>query len=120
MLGNWQRGDDKPGRTTFEQWSQDSETSYLGTSYTMAAGDTIWQEEMRLIADTSGWMLEVNGEGETIPFRLTTIGDKSFISENPEHDFPKVITYVLRGDSLAAAISGEGTEIPFTFGPVRN
>jgi hypothetical protein len=119
MIGNWQRGDDKPGRTTFEQWKQESETLYLGLSYTMVGGDTVWQEKMRLVATEPGWTLEVNGEGETIPFRLTSIEKGSFISENPAHDFPKMISYALRGDSLAAVISGEGTEVPFTFGPLE-
>jgi hypothetical protein len=119
MIGSWQRGDDKPGRTTFEQWSQASETLYLGLSYTMVGGDTVWQEEMRLVAVETGWTLEVNGEGETVPFRLTSIEQGSFISENPELDFTKMISYSLRGDSLAAVISGEGTEIPFTFGPMK-
>lgn len=116
MTGNWQRGDDKPGRTTFEQWEQASETLYLGLSYIMVGGDTVWQEKMRLVAAETVWTLEVNGEGETIPFRLTKIEQKSFISENPEHDFPKMITYTLRGDSLAAVISGEEVKVPFTFG----
>jgi hypothetical protein len=116
MVGSWQRGDDKPGRTTFEQWEQASETLYLGLSFTMVAGDTVWQEKMRLVAAETGWTLEVNGEGETIPFHLTSIEQGAFISENPEHDFPKMITYALRGDSLAAMVSGDGTEVPFTFG----
>ncbi|MFT5997750.1 MAG: hypothetical protein ACI81P_000195 [Neolewinella sp.] len=116
MIGRWQRGNDNPGRTTFEQWEQASETLYLGLSYTMVGTDTVWQEKMRLVATETGWTLEVNGEGETIPFPLTSIKQGSFTSENPEHDFPKMITYALRGDSLAAVISGEGTEVPFTFG----
>jgi hypothetical protein len=116
MIGNWERGDDKPGRTTFEQWEQASEILYLGLSYTMVDSDTVWQEKMQLVANEPGWILEVNGEGETIPFRLTSIKQDAFISENAEHDFPKMITYALRGDSLAAVISGGGTEVPFTFG----
>jgi hypothetical protein len=116
MIGHWQRGDDKPGRTTFEQWEQASASLYLGFGYTMVGADTVWQEKMRLVATKADWALEVNGEGETISFQLTSIKQGAFISENPEHDFPKMITYALRGDSLAAVISGEGTQIPFTFG----
>ena len=119
MIGTWQRGDDKPGRTTFEQWEQVSETLYQGLSCTMVGNDTVWQEKMQLVAKEHGWTLEVSGEGKTIPFRLTSIEQGSFISENPEHDFPKMISYTLRGDSLAAVISGEGTEVPFTFGPMK-
>lgn len=116
MIGHWQRGDDKPGRTTYEQWEQASASLYLGFGYAMVGADTVWQEKMRLVATETDWTLEVNGEGETIPFLLTSIKQGAFISENPEHDFPKVISYALRGDSLAAVISGEGTEVPFTFG----
>jgi len=32
-------------------------------------------------------------DGQTIPFTLTADIDRSFVFENPEHDFPKTIIY---------------------------
>lgn len=117
LLGNWQRSDDKPGRTTYEQWTKISATEYAGFSFRMEGQDTTWQEAMRLLAIGQEWVLEASGEGDVVPFTLTEITEKAFVSENPAHDFPQVITYTQRGDSLFAVISGEGVEVPFTFGP---
>jgi hypothetical protein len=48
-------------------------------------------------------------EGKQIQFSFTSITNGSFTAENPQHDFPKKITYMLRGsDSLHAHL--EGTE----------
>ena len=57
-----------------------------------------------------------NGRSPATDFTLTKIDATSAIFENPAHDFPKVIRYMLRPDgSLEAAISGAGGEKPQTF-----
>jgi len=94
LTGHWQRGDDKPGRTTFEYWEKTTPALYAGLAYRMVEGDTVWQEDMRLYQTGTSWTLEVSGEGDKILF----------------------ISYELRGDSLYAVISGDGKEVPFTFG----
>jgi len=68
LTGHWQRGDDKPGRTTFEYWEKTTPALYAGLAYTMAEGDTVWQEDMRLYQTGSSWTLEVSGEGDRVPF----------------------------------------------------
>jgi len=116
LLGHWQRSDDQPGFTTYEQWTKASDSLYLGFSFRMEGLDTVWQEEMRLLATGNDWVLEASGEGSVVPFTLTETSANAFTSENPAHDFPKMITYRQVGDSLYAVISGEGMEVPFTFG----
>jgi hypothetical protein len=38
------------------------------------------------------------------------------VFENPQHDFPKVITYRLEGDgTLVAVIEGDGKRVEFKF-----
>jgi len=116
LTGHWQRGDDKPGRTTFEYWEKTTPALYAGLAYRMVEGDTVWQEDMRLYQTGTSWTLEVSGEGDKILFKVKEIIPTGFESTNPKHDFPKVISYELRGDSLYAVISGDGKEVPFTFG----
>jgi hypothetical protein len=44
LLGDWQRMNDRPGRTTFEHWSRISPSEYQGLGYTLRNGDTIFKE----------------------------------------------------------------------------
>lgn len=41
--------------------------------------------------------------------------DDSFVCENPQHDFPKKITYKLTGNHIYTTISGNGKTIPYNF-----
>ena len=45
--------------------------------------------------------------------------ERSFVAENPEHDFPKLIRYKLLkkrdGEFLEAVIEGNGKVIPYRF-----
>lgn len=116
LIGHWQRSDDKPGRQTYERWKRTTNVLYSGFGYTVAEQDTVWQEDMRIYKREGVWTLEVSGEGEKVPFEIQEVSSTGFTSINPQHDFPQVISYELRGDSLYAVISGEGMEVPFTFG----
>ncbi len=51
----------------------------------------------------------VNGQngGEQVKFTITSYNEKSFVAENPQHDFPKRITYnLINNDSIHAFIDG--------------
>jgi hypothetical protein len=52
---------------------------------------------------------------EPVYFKLTTITDHSFTCENPQHDFPKTISYIKDGIKLKATISGNGKSIEYLF-----
>ncbi|TXF90610.1 hypothetical protein FUA23_05820 [Neolewinella aurantiaca] len=116
LIGHWKRSNDEPGRQTFERWKRSTNILYSGFAYTTEKQDTVWQESMRLYKRGSGWTLEVSGEGEKIPFKLDKVSDSGFTSLNPEHDFPKVISYDRRADSLYALVAADEMEILFTFG----
>jgi hypothetical protein len=51
------------------------------------------------------------GRGTT-DFQLTAIDEeaRSATFENPQHDFPKKITYVRSGDALKAIVAGDGDQ----------
>ncbi|MEZ4686070.1 MAG: DUF6265 family protein [Bacteroidia bacterium] len=116
LPGSWVRSNDPAGRQTFEHWEKESITSYRGHGYTLAGGDTVWQEQIWLHAEGGDWQFEVSGEDGSTRFAVSSIGKQDFICKNPAHDFPQKISYHLGGDSLKAVISGGGEQVVFMFG----
>ncbi len=117
LLGSWQRINEKEGRQTFEHWKKKSKEEFIGIGCTLKGGDTIWQEAMKLKKLGNKWSFEVLGKGETesTVFTLTEMSDESFTCENPENEFPKVISYAKTATGLKALISGGGPDIAFEF-----
>ena len=117
LLGNWERSNEQEGKKTFETWEKLSKSEYHGFGYTLENADTIWHENIKLINRENQWNFEVTGKDESLPtiFRITNIENESFISENQENEFPKLISYSRNGEYLNAVISGGKTEILFEF-----
>ncbi len=118
LIGNWERSNDEPGQTTYENWTKANESRYDGVGFTMQGSDTVWQENTKLMKKGTAWIFSATGKGESksTDFILTTMTDNSFVCENAANEFPKKIDYHLLGDSLRATISGGGPEIVFLFG----
>ncbi len=121
MLGSWQRSNDKVGQKTYESWSKLTDTLYLGLGYTLKEQDTIWREHVRFFKKDTSWYFSVKGKGDTLStdFMLSKITTQSFVCENPNNEFPKMISYNLKGDSLFAKITGGGPDVEFKFGKER-
>jgi len=117
LLGSWQRVNEKEGQQTYEHWEKASKALYLGIGCTIKEGDTIWKENLALRKAGKNWNFEVKGKGESRPtvFVLTKIEKESFVCENPENEFPKVISYQKSTTGLSAIISGGGDDIAFEF-----
>lgn len=117
LVGTWDRTNVGPGETAFEEWEHVSDSSYVGRGVTIASEDTVFVEELelRLTDDAIYYIAETPGNAEPVFFRLTTVTDTSFISENPEHDFPTRITYEWNNGYLQAVISGGDQSVEFAF-----
>lgn len=117
LFGSWIRINGQEGSSTFENWKKQNDTEYIGFGYTMQDKDTVWQEHIIFHKTDSIWSFNVTGiEGEeSTNFKLTEIGEKSFTCENPENEFPKVISYSKKGEQLVAKISGNDMEVDFVF-----
>lgn len=117
LLGNWKRNNEKENRETFEIWKKKNNSEYYGIGFTLQNNDTIKQEKIKLTKLNNNWILEVKvpEEIESITFNLTSIGNKEFICENKEIDFPKKIKYWKNGTKINALVSGDEMEIPFEF-----
>lgn len=108
MSGTW--GADKDGRWTEEHWTAPRGGLMLGVNRTGAGDAARGFEFLRIQAGSDGvlsyWAAPA-GQAP-VPFRLTASTADSVTFENPQHDFPTVITYRREGDRLQATISGPG------------
>jgi hypothetical protein len=117
LTGNWKRTDAGPGRNGTETWSVASATCFKGLGVTLKGKDTVSLEKLSLIIKGNDifYVADVTGNPKPVYFKMTSITGDSFVCENPEHDFPKKISYKLVGDKIEASISGNGKSIPYNF-----
>lgn len=109
LVGTWENETSR-GRI-FENWIRISESEFRGRSYMINENDTLVFENIQLTQDASGVYyiptVRDQNEGKPIRFTATSLTETQMIFENPEHDFPQMITYTKIGaDSLVAEISG--------------
>lgn len=116
LEGTWNRQNVKQGQTASESWKV-SGNELTGIGVTLKGVDTVFQEQLSIIKKGKELFYVANVSQNAAPtlFRITLVTKKGFVSENPEHDFPKKITYELNGEMLTATISGDGKTIPFVF-----
>lgn len=117
LLGNWIRVNEKDNKQTYEQWEKVSDTEYAGLGFTLKNKDTIWMEAVRLVDSAGQWSFDVTEKGGVTPtkFKLISIAQGKFVCENPANEFPKIIAYESKGDTLHAKINGDDMEIVFDF-----
>lgn len=110
VLGDWEM--QFPNSTFSEHWSVGSDSSYKGFAVLLdSMKDTSYYEELYIteLNDTLWYQPTVSNQNDQreISFRMTFIAKDSVVFENPQHDFPQVITYVKTSDSsIHAFVSG--------------
>lgn len=118
LNGAWnQTNIKKPGQALVEQWNKSGDYEMKGQSTTTQNGDTVYVERITLIIkdDAIYYVADVPQNKQPIYFKLTSIMANGFVCENPEHDFPKKITYQLTGSQLKATISGNGKSFDYLY-----
>lgn len=110
IVDNWISTDGD--KKSFEHWEKLSDDLYVGGSETVKNGDTIFAEKLRIERTGSviNYVADVKHNPEPVRFRLTEITDTSAVFENPEHDFPHKIIYLLEEGKLHASIEGPGRD----------
>lgn len=110
ILDTWERTNVRPGSTAFETWQKESGQVFTGMGVSMKGSDTTFVEKLRIEIkdDKIYYVADVKQNATPTYFLMTEITDHGFKSENPDHDFPKVISYELKGDNLTAIISDGG------------
>lgn len=120
LIGTWENQTQRG--TIYETWSKVSDLEFSGKSYALAENDTIVFETLQLIEKQDGVFyiptVKNQNDGQPVSFSLKKITETELFFENPEHDFPQVISYTrVLPDSLIAEISGMrgGQERKITF-----
>ena len=116
LEGTWQRQNVRPGTTAFEVWEQ-REDGYVGKGVSMKGNDTTFVELLSIVEKDAAfyYVANVSSNPEPTYFKITSVSNEGFVSENPAHDFPKKIQYTLEGDKLTAVISAGEKAMGFVF-----
>lgn len=118
LKGTWKLKD----KNVYEAWTIASDGKSLeGISYRVTKNDTVITEQIKLVYKDGSfhYVPDVAGDQPAIDFIITSHTSDSFVAENPEHDFPKLIRYkwtnINQRQLIEAAIEGNGKVIPYTF-----
>jgi len=114
LNGSWTMTE-KDGIVT-EQWKHVNDSLMEGNSDFVKGDSVIPFETIKIYKKDTSFYYEAKAAGQNnelpVGFRITTISDSAFAAENPEHDFPKRITYrLITKDSIHAFIDG-GLSMP--------
>ncbi|WP_228400833.1 DUF6265 family protein [Chryseobacterium taichungense] len=109
LIGTWENKTQKG--SIYETWTKTGNTEFSGKSYSVKDKDTIVFESVRLVKENKKlfYIPTVKNQNDGLPVRFAakTISENQLVFENPEHDFPQIITYTkITSDSLIAEISG--------------
>ncbi|MGE0589403.1 MAG: DUF6265 family protein [Cyclobacteriaceae bacterium] len=117
IQGTWNRTNVKPGKSAHERWKQMPDGTWQGWGVSFTGADTSFLEKIKIIEKDGKlyYVADVPENKEPVYFEFTTLTPSGFVCENPLHDFPKKIEYILNGSKLEAITSGDGKSIPFQF-----
>lgn len=117
LVGQWIRTNSKPGQSGYETWTKVSDHKLSGKGVTFKGNETAFVEnlELRIEKGHIFYVVSITGEEKPVYFKLTQLSDDGFICENPEHDFPKKISYHYDGKKISAVISGDGKSMDYDF-----
>lgn len=116
LEGTWDRQGMRGEEKGFEHWVMEA-GELRGQGVTMRGADTVFVEKLSVVMRDGAayYVAEVPQNPEPTYFKITEMTESGFVSENPDHDFPKKIAYMLEGNRLRAVISGDGKEMAFEF-----
>jgi Domain of unknown function (DUF6265) len=99
-----------------EEWKTNNDSLMVGKS-DLVKGDTVIPfETIRMFRRGIDFFYEAKAAGQNneqpVEFKLSFFSDSGFVAENPQHDFPKRITYkLINKDSIHAFVDG-GPQMP--------
>jgi len=109
LIGTWENKTQKG--SIYETWTKTGNNEFSGKSYSIKDKDTIVFENIRLVQENRKLFyiptVKNQNDGQPVRFAAKTISENQLVFENPQHDFPQIITYTkINSDSLIAEISG--------------
>jgi hypothetical protein len=97
LAGKWEDVDSE--NKFYEEWTVVGDSMLIGKGYVMVSADTVFIENLRILKEKEGTFYQVNlssnqsEKPEVVKFKMTSSGETDIVFENPQHDFPKKITY---------------------------
>jgi hypothetical protein len=109
LIGNWENR--TPKGTFYESWNKTNDNELSGKSYIIKENDTVVFETIQLLREQERLfyipIVSDQNNKQPIRFAATMISENRLVFENPQHDFPQIISYTkISADSLVAQISG--------------
>lgn len=118
LVGTWSGTNiSKPGISYYETWEKVAQYELRGKGVTLQGQDTIFLEKISILVkdNTIYYVADVPENKGLVYFMFTEITESGFVCENPQHDFPKKITYQVEGINLKAQVSGNGKSLNYAF-----
>jgi hypothetical protein len=114
LNGQWAMPE-KEGTIT-EEWKAVNDSLMEGKSDFVKGDSVIPFETIRIFRKDTVFYYEAKAAGQNnekpVAFKFTSFSDTGFVAENPQHDFPKRISYTLvNKDSIHAFVDG-GAAMP--------
>lgn len=113
LVGHW--ATETSDGTVYETWKiKDDKTLHALSYMKTTKGDSIALEEVALTFKDDAFFYIVTAKNQNdnkpVAFKMTTSNGDSFAFENPEHDYPKKITYTFEREKnqISASIEGNG------------
>lgn len=121
LVGKWIRTNAQPGESGYETWTKVSTLKLTGKGVTQKGKKTIFVENLEFSVKGNDifYVVTVTSEKQPTYFKLTELSNNGFTCENPQHDFPKKISYKRIGKNIKAVISGNGQSIDYDFVPEK-
>jgi Domain of unknown function (DUF6265) len=110
LIGSWRMHTNKG--LIAEEWKTITGYSYAGKSWFINKDSSITPfEKIQLVYKNKQYYYIATADGQNnelpVEFRITSFSTSGFVAENPQHDFPKRITYkLINKDSIHAWIDG--------------
>jgi hypothetical protein len=123
LIGTWKIKD----KRIYEEWKASADgQSLLGKSFKVNGADSVILEKINLtyFAGHYHYIPDVAENSAPVDFTISSFDQKSFVAENPAHDFPKIIRYTIVRKhkdvhELLAVIEGNGKVISYAFEKVK-
>ncbi len=110
IIGNWKNTKD----SSLEKWAWNTDKSVLlGVSFKVINGDTNVTERASIACEVDGcyFIADVPENNKPVKFKIARSASRSFVADNPAHDFPKFIQYNLTDKKHLNALIGAGNKL---------
>lgn len=117
LVGTWQEVD----KAKFEVWTVVGQELHAESYELHEDGTKKISEKIRLIKKTNAFFYvpDVPHNKKPVEFKITSFNTTGFVAENPQHDFPKKITYQLDSIKMKATISDDSKTYSYFFQKVK-